>query len=89
MLIQVSIVREDYRTVMKHLGLVIMTIKARADTRRIMDIRDLDVSVSSHLTFLVGAKIIGNVLFAKSALLSFLLDALYPTTPMCFIELHY
>lgn len=54
-----------------------------------MDIRDLDASVSSHLTFLVGAKIIGNVLFAKSALLSFLLDALYPTTPMCFIELRY
>ena len=54
-----------------------------------MDLRDLDASVSSHLTFLVGAKIIGNVLFAKSALLSFLLDALYPTTPMCFIELHY
>lgn len=28
-----------------------------------MDIRDLDVSVSSHLTFLVEAKILGNVLF--------------------------
>lgn len=36
-----------------------------------MDTCDLNVSVSSHLTFLVGAKIIGNVLFAKSALLSF------------------
>ncbi len=34
-----------------------------------MDICDLNVSVSSHLTFLAEAKIIGNVLFVKSALI--------------------
>lgn len=33
-----------------------------------MDIRDLDVSVSSHLTFLVGAKILGDILFTKAVL---------------------